>query len=82
MEAISDVYREWITDVLEASDENRKNTLHKLHRAILDALRSGDMERCEEAIDKHYNNRVGGYPLIEYPTSHTTVRTVRYTAVQ
>ena len=55
MEAISDVYREWITDVLEASDENRKNTLHKLHRAILDALRSGDMERCEEAIDKHYN---------------------------
>ena len=27
-------------------------------------------------------NRVGGYPLIEQPTSHTTVRTVRYTAVQ
>ena len=27
-------------------------------------------------------NRVGGCPLIEQPTSHTTVRTVRYTAVQ
>ena len=27
-------------------------------------------------------NRVGGYPLVEQPTSHTTVRTVRYTAVQ
>ena len=27
-------------------------------------------------------NRVGGYPLAEQPTSHTTVRTVRYTAVQ
>ncbi len=28
------------------------------------------------------DNRVGGYPLVEQPTSHTTVRTVRYTAVQ
>ncbi len=28
------------------------------------------------------DNRVGGFPLVEKPTSHTTVRTVRYTAVQ
>ena len=28
------------------------------------------------------SNRVGGHPLVEWPTSHTTVRTVRYTAVQ
>jgi len=28
------------------------------------------------------NNRVGGRPLLERPSSHTTVRTVRYTAVQ
>ena len=27
-------------------------------------------------------NRAGGSPLAEQPTSHTTVRTVRYTAVQ
>ena len=27
-------------------------------------------------------NRVGGHPLVEWPTSHTTVRTVRYTAVR
>ncbi len=27
-------------------------------------------------------NRAGGCPLAEQPTSHTTVRTVRYTAVQ
>jgi hypothetical protein len=27
-------------------------------------------------------NRVGGRPLFERPSSHTTVRTVRYTAVQ
>lgn len=26
-------------------------------------------------------NRVGGWPLVGQPTSHTTVRTVRYTAV-
>ena len=28
------------------------------------------------------NDRVGGRPLVERPSSHTTVRTVRYTAVQ
>lgn len=28
------------------------------------------------------NNRVGGRRLFRLPTSHTTVRTVRYTAVQ
>ena len=28
------------------------------------------------------NDRVGGHPLVEWPTSHTTVRTVRYTAVR
>lgn len=27
-------------------------------------------------------NQVVGYPLVEQPTSHTTIRTVRYTAVQ
>ena len=44
-----------ISDVLEVSDETQKDTFHKLHRAILDALKSGDMKRCEEAINKHYN---------------------------
>lgn len=29
-----------------------------------------------------HNNRVGGRRLFRLPTSHTTVRTVRYTAVQ
>jgi hypothetical protein len=28
------------------------------------------------------NYRVGGHPLFEWPSSHTTVRTVPYTAVQ
>ena len=35
-----------------------------------------------QAIAHAGRNRVGGCPLIEQPTSHTTVRTVRYTAVQ
>ena len=30
----------------------------------------------------HRGDRVGGRPLVERPSSHTTVRTVRYTAVQ
>ena len=30
----------------------------------------------------YHKNRVGGWPLTDQPTSHTTVRTDRYTAVQ
>lgn len=55
MEAITDVYREWINDVLDKSDQTRKNEFKRLHRDILDALVSGDIRRCEAAIDKHYN---------------------------
>jgi hypothetical protein len=31
---------------------------------------------------RFYGNRVGGHPLFGQPSSHTTVRTVPYTAVQ
>jgi hypothetical protein len=34
------------------------------------------------SIKFSFVNRVGGRPLFERPSSHTTVRTVRYTAVQ
>jgi hypothetical protein len=35
-----------------------------------------------QVIDKAEKKRVGGRSLFGRPTSHTTVRTVRYTAVQ
>jgi hypothetical protein len=35
----------------------------------------------QELKDGLIKDRVGGWPLIGQPTSHTTVRTVRYTAV-
>jgi hypothetical protein len=38
--------------------------------------------RRAKPFESSRKNRVGGYPLIGQPSSHTTVRTVRYTAVQ
>lgn len=55
MEAITDVYRDWISDVLTASDESRRDEYRRLHRDILNALRAGDLKRCEAAVDRHYN---------------------------
>lgn len=49
-------------------------TLILKNRTVYWEIYSKPIEPCR--------NRVGGYPLIEQPTSHTTVRTVRYTAVQ
>ena len=43
------------------------------------AKRVADFHR--QVIAHVGRNRVGGCPLVEQPTSHTTVHTVRYTAV-
>ena len=39
------------------------------------------MARIKKKVSKSKSNRVGGTGLFPVPTSHTTVRTVRYTAV-
>ncbi len=47
------------------------------------ALPRHSLEEALHRLDKYvFNDRVGGSPLVEKPTSHTTVRTGRYTAVQ
>jgi len=53
---------------------------YKMHCSVLaeEAIQAA----LEDYKKKKEQNRVGGCPLVEQPTSHTTVRTVRYTAVQ
>ena len=55
MDAVSDVYREWIDEILSQSDEQTKQALHRAHREIFRALKEKDREACEAAIDAHYD---------------------------
>ena len=55
MDAVSDVYREWIDEILRQSDEQTKQALHRAHREIFRALKEKDREACEAAIDAHYD---------------------------
>ena len=64
--------REGVTEQLKA-----KNQMEWVRR--INNIR----DRVEQFVNAELIfNRVGGYPLVEQPTSHTTVRTVPYTAVQ
>jgi len=40
-----------------------------------------DMMGLDQTTISKWENRVGGCPLVGQPTSHSTVRTVRYTAL-
>lgn len=55
MDAVSDVYREWIDEILRQSDEQTKQALHRAHREIFRALKEKDREACKAAIDAHYD---------------------------
>lgn len=55
MDAVIDVYREWIDEVIKVIDKSTKDTLDKVHKNILDSLVSKDKEKCENAINQHYD---------------------------
>lgn len=55
MDAVSDVYREWIDEILSRSDEQTRQELHWAHREIFRALKEKDRKACEAAIDAHYD---------------------------
>ena len=63
---------------LTEKTELPKPTVYRLLRNLEDRR----YVSCDSNGHYRLGNRVGGCPLIEQPTSHTTVRTVRYTAVQ
>lgn len=55
MEAVSDVYLEWVREVLQNSEDDVRNRTHNAHQKILVALRAKDRDACEAAIDEHYD---------------------------
>lgn len=55
MDAVVDVYREWIDRCLRNVSETVRSELGQIHREILEGLKTGDMERCNAAIDRHYS---------------------------
>lgn len=54
MDAVVEVYREWIDRCLRKVSEAVRQELGGVHREILDGLKTGDMQRCNAAIEKHY----------------------------
>ena len=55
MNAVCDVYREWIDIILRRAERETKEKLHAAHGKILAALKDKDFPRCAEAIDEHYD---------------------------
>lgn len=55
MDAVSDVYLEWVRDVLQNSGGGLRDRTHNAHRKILAALEAKDRDACEAAIDEHYD---------------------------
>lgn len=55
MEAVVDVYREWIDYVIKHADETNKKVLLKTHENIYKSLLKKDETTLNIAIDDHYN---------------------------
>lgn len=55
MEAIMDIYREWIDEVLSNADSDTKKLLKEVHNSIFSSIKKRDMAKCEASIDKHYD---------------------------
>lgn len=68
MNAIMDVYREWIDLVLHGADDQTKGALKQAHKDILAAIKAQDREKCEQAIDRHYDIIDRGIVLDESET--------------
>ena len=52
---MSDVYLEWVRDVLKSSGGVLRSRTHNAHQKILAALEAKDRDACEAAIDEHYD---------------------------
>lgn len=55
MDAVTDIYREWIDYVIRNADDNTKENLKNAHTAIINGIRNLDLIKCFEAIDRHYD---------------------------
>ena len=55
MEALMTVYREWIDEVLQKADKQKKEEFHLYHDGIYHGILQGNEEDVTTFIDKHYD---------------------------
>lgn len=55
MDALSDIYQEWVGSVLHQMSPADMHRLHRAHIAIYESLLTGHRERGVQAIDEHYD---------------------------
>lgn len=55
MDAVIDVYRGWIDEVIKIISIDTKEKLDTAHKNILSSLISKDKEKCENTINLHYD---------------------------
>lgn len=55
MDAVMDIYREWISFTIRNADSQIKKELKDAHLSILKGLQNRDTIQCIKAIDQHYN---------------------------
>lgn len=55
MEAVVEVYRNWIDIVIENASEEIRQDLLKIHKEIFHSIVDNDMDACMQAIDVHYD---------------------------
>lgn len=54
MNAVAEIYRENIEYILRSADRELRRALHEAHRNMLEGIIEGDLEKCNEAVDRHY----------------------------
>ena len=55
LDAVSDVYQEWIDIVISRAGADEKAKLHGYHRGIVDGISAGDIESTVRYVDGHYD---------------------------
>lgn len=55
LDAVSDVYQEWIDIVISRAGADEKAKLQEYHRGIFEGISAGDMEGTVRCVDGHYD---------------------------
>lgn len=55
LDAVSDVYQEWIDIVISRAHPDEKERLQEYHRGIFDGISAGDVESTVRCVDGHYD---------------------------
>lgn len=55
MNAVMEVYREWIDYIIYNANDELREALKKSHLSIIEGIKNHDIMKCLDAIDSHYD---------------------------